>query len=173
MATISRSNVGVGSDTDEAQGEESDFKPLTAEEAQVWRQRHAPLPIWRVLAIQVVVGVLAVVVAALVTLGDWRLIKSVAYGVMAVLLPAAFVARALSRRLQKKQAHPAAALMALMVWEGIKIGLTIALLLAAPRLVVNLSWLALLAGFVVTIKASWVALWWVSRHQSKRTSATP
>jgi ATP synthase protein I len=33
------------------------------------------------------------------------------------------------------------------------------MLFAAPRLVVQLNWLALLAGFVVTMKASWVAVW--------------
>ena len=50
-------------------------------------------------------------------------------------------------------------LLALMVIEGIKIMLTLALLLAAPKVVAQVNWLALLAGFVVTIKAAWVALW--------------
>jgi ATP synthase protein I len=33
------------------------------------------------------------------------------------------------------------------------------MLFAAPRLVAQLNWLALLAGFVVTMKASWLAMW--------------
>jgi ATP synthase protein I len=37
--------------------------------------------------------------------------------------------------------------------------LTVAMLMAAPRLISQLSWLALLAGFVVTMKVYWVALW--------------
>jgi ATP synthase protein I len=41
----------------------------------------------------------------------------------------------------------------------VKIVLTIAMLFAAPRLIVQLDWLALLAGFVVTIKVYWVAMW--------------
>jgi ATP synthase protein I len=45
------------------------------------------------------------------------------------------------------------------VWEAVKVVLTVALLFAAPALIVNLNWLALLAGFVVTMKVYWIALW--------------
>ena len=45
------------------------------------------------------------------------------------------------------------------VWEMVKILLTVAMLFAAPRLILNLNWLALLAGFVVTMKVYWVAMW--------------
>ena len=49
-------------------------------------------------------------------------------------------------------------------------GLTVALLLAAPKILAQVHWLALLAGFVVTIKAAWVALWLKSaRRRSART----
>lgn len=79
-------------------------------------------------------------------------------------MPAALFARVMARRM-RMQTHAASALVALMMWEGIKIALTVALLLAAPRLVVQLNWLALLVGFVVTIKAAWVALWWVASRR--------
>ena len=48
--------------------------------------------------------------------------------------------------------------------------LTVALLLAAPRVMAQVHWLALLAGFVVTIKAAWLALWLMSarRRSAKR-----
>jgi ATP synthase protein I len=36
--------------------------------------------------------------------------------------------------------------------------LTVALLLVAPKVISNLSWLALVAGFVVTIKVYWLAM---------------
>ena len=49
--------------------------------------------------------------------------------------------------------------MGFFVWELVKVGLTVALLLAAPRLIPELSWLALLAGFVVTMKVYWVVMW--------------
>jgi ATP synthase protein I len=49
----------------------------------------------------------------------------------------------------------------MFIWESVKVVLTIVMLLMAPRLVVQLNWLALLAGFVVTMKASWVAAWFI------------
>ena len=49
--------------------------------------------------------------------------------------------------------------MGFFIWELVKIVLTVALLLAAPRLILELNWLALLAGFVVTMKVYWVAMW--------------
>ena len=44
-------------------------------------------------------------------------------------------------------------------WEMAKIALTVAMLAAAPKLIDALSWLALLAGMVVTMKTYWIALW--------------
>ncbi len=49
--------------------------------------------------------------------------------------------------------------------------LTVVLLLAAPLVVAQVNWLALLAGFVVTIKAAWVALWRVSKKVEKPSDA--
>ena len=34
----------------ETEAEESDFKPLTAEEAAVWRSRNPPISVWKVVA---------------------------------------------------------------------------------------------------------------------------
>jgi ATP synthase protein I len=53
------------------------------------------------------------------------------------------------------------------VWEGLKIILTVALLVAAARLIVGLNWLALLAGFVITMKVYWLAMWLRSRPIKK------
>jgi ATP synthase protein I len=50
------------------------------------------------------------------------------------------------------------------VWEFVKIGLTLAMLLAAPRLVEDLNWPALLAGLVVTMKVVWLSVWVQSRR---------
>ena len=73
-------------------------------------------------------------------------------------------------RRMRLQANAASALLALMVGEGIKIVLTVALLLAAPKVLAQVHWLALLAGFVVTIKAAWVVLWLTSaRRRPART----
>ena len=47
--------------------------------------------------------------------------------------------------------------MGFMVWEMVKIGLSIAMFFAAPQLIANLSWLALLVGLILTMKVYWVA----------------
>jgi ATP synthase protein I len=39
------------------------------------------------------------------------------------------------------------------------------MLFAAPRLVPDLNWLALLVGFVVTMKVVWIALMFRSKRQ--------
>jgi ATP synthase protein I len=69
-----------------------------------------------------------------------------------------------------RQIQPRAVLMGLFFWELVKIILTVALLLVAPKVISNLSWLALVAGFVVTIKVYWLAmmLGWMQR-KSKPT----
>jgi ATP synthase protein I len=72
-------------------------------------------------------------------------------------IPAAFFIRGLAR--QQQAGNAGSALVGFFVWEMVKIVLTIAMLFAAPRLIVQLDWLALLAGFVVTIKVYWVAMW--------------
>ena len=46
----------------------------------------------------------------------------------------------------------------------VKVVLTVAMLFVAPKLVVGLNWLVLLAGFVVTMKVYWVAMWLHSRR---------
>lgn len=140
--------------TDEAVDE--GFKPLTHEEAQKIRLLNPAVSPWMVLAGQAVAGFLVAAVAWALT-GQPRMGWSAAYGALAVVLPAALFARGLSR--QKALADGNAALVGFFVWELVKIALTVAMLFAAPRLIADLSWLALLAGFVVTMKVYWVAMW--------------
>jgi len=49
------------------------------------------------------------------------------------------------------------------VWEAVKIGVSVAMLAAAPRLVADLDWLAMLIGLIVTLKVYWLA--WRPRHR--------
>jgi ATP synthase protein I len=135
---------------------EEGFKPLTHEEAQKIRALNPAVSVWMVLAGQAVVGLLVALLAWLLT-GQSRMGWSAAYGALAVVIPAALFARGLSR--QKSMAHGNSALLGFFVWELVKIALTVAMLFAAPRLIADLSWLALLAGFVVTMKVYWVAMW--------------
>ena len=94
--------------------------------------------------------------------GELRLAVSSAWGALAVVLPAGLFARALSRQMRLGQ--PGAALAGLMFWEGVKVALTVALLAVAPRLIANLSWFALVAGFVLTLKVYGLALLLSRRH---------
>jgi ATP synthase protein I len=139
----------------EAEVEDPDFKPLTALEAEEWRSRNPPVPVWKVLAGQVVVGVLVALLAWLLT-GRASVGWSAAYGAVAVVVPAALFARGVFRR--KASSNPRAAMLGFFGWEIAKIVLTVALLVAAPKLVGGLSWIALLVGMVVTMKTYWVAL---------------
>lgn len=143
---------------------EADFKPLSAEEARLWREKNPPLSPWRIVAWQLVVGVLASVLGWLLS-GRIEVAGSVAYGALAVILPAAVLARGLVRQ----RGAAGAALAGFFVWELVKIALTVAMLLAAPKLVPHLSWLALLAGFVVAMKVYWVAVW---LHPARRMQPT-
>ena len=144
------------SEFDSDESEEVAVQPLTAAQAQVLREQQPMVSPWRVVRWQAVVGFLL----ALLVLGVSRqpaLAWSAAYGALAVVIPAALFARGLLR--QREAASAGSALAGFVVWEIVKIALTVAMLLAAPRLVVQLNWLALLAGFVVTMKVHWVAIW--------------
>lgn len=132
-----------------------DHKPLTAQEAQLWRVRNPVTSPWRVLGLQAVVGTLLVALTAAVS-GQANLAASAAWGVVSVWVPALVFARALSR--QRRLSQASSALVGFFVWELVKVVLTVALLLVAPQVVVDLNWLALVAGFVVTIKIYWLVM---------------
>ena len=132
-----------------------DFKPLTAQQVLAWRVNNPSASPWRVLGLQVLGGFLLVLLVIVFT-GVSSLAASVAWGVLSVCLPAAVFARALSRSMCQQQAG--SALVGFFVWELVKIILTVALLLAAPSVIADLSWLALLAGFVFTMKLYWLAM---------------
>ena len=144
------------------EGLEPDFKPLTPEQATAWRQRNPLTSPWRVLFLQLLVGVVAAALTGLVS-GQFRLAASVAWGAVSVVVPGVVFVRALSRQMRQSQAG--AALVGLFVWELVKVVLTVALLVVAPKVVSDLSWLALVAGFVVTMKVYWLAmaLGWMQR----------
>lgn len=140
----------------EIEAEDSDFKPLTAQEAQQWRSRNPPVSVWRIVVGQVLVGALVAMLAWALS-GRAQVGWSAAYGALSVVVPAALFARGVLRR--KASENPRAAMVGFFGWEIAKIVLTVALLAAAPRLVPGLSWLALLVGMVFTMKTYWVALW--------------
>ena len=138
-----------------------DFKQLTAEEVKSLRRASRPVSPWHVVALQALVGLAMALLAWLLTgkqLAGW----SAAYGSLAVVVPAVVFVRGMAR--QQGAPNAGSALGGFFMWEGVKIVLTVAMLAAAPRVVLNLNWLALLAGFVVTMKVYWVAMWLHSRR---------
>lgn len=139
---------------------EPEFVPYTAEQARALRERKPSISPWWVVGAQVLVGTVATL-AAWLLVGKANVAWSLAYGSLAVALPAAVFVRGLKGRLSS--VNPMAAAMGFLVWEMVKLGLTMAMLFAAPNLVSALNWPALLVGLVLTLKVYWVALLFATR----------
>ena len=135
--------------------EDADFKPLTAEQAQRFREANPEPSPWWVVVAQVAAGLFVAGVAWVWT-GRPEAGMSALYGALAVAIPAALFVRGAMRGSQA--GNQSAAMLRFFVWELIKLVLTIAFLAVAPWVVSGLSWLALLAGVVVAMKMYWVAL---------------
>jgi ATP synthase protein I len=142
--------------------DEVPFKPLTAEEARQLRDANPPVSPWWVVAGQIVVG-LMVALAAWALTGKQNVGWSAGYGALAVVIPAAIFARGLTGRFSSLNAGTAA--VGFMLWEMVKIASSIALMVAAPKLVADLNWPALLVGLVLTMKVYWVALAYVPKKR--------
>jgi ATP synthase protein I len=132
-------------------------RPLTRDEAQALRAKEPSISPWRVVAVQAAVGLVVAALAGLVT-GKSEVAWSALYGAAAVVVPGALMARGMTSRLSSLS--PGLGAASFMLWEFAKIGVAVAMLALAPRLVQSLSWPALLAGLVVCIKVYWVALLW-------------
>lgn len=147
--------------------QEPDFKPLTREEAQQWRASQPVFSVWRLLGVQVLVGLSAGLLGWLLTQQasvGW----SVLYGAATVVIPSALMAYGLtSSALSRLLAGFAqAAFAGFLLWEGVKILLAVALLWLAPTVVPELSWLGLLAGLVVVLKVYWLGFWIQGRRST-------
>lgn len=139
--------------------EDPPFKPLTRDEAQALRARHPPVSPWAMVGYQAAAGlVCAAIVWAVTSHGGaaW----SALYGAAATVVPNALLARGMTRR---TSANPGAAVFGFMFWEMVKIAVAVAMLAAAPRVVPDLSWLAMLVAMIVCMKVNWLALLWQRR----------
>ena len=143
-------------DEGEVNGAEN-FRPLTAEEVQKLRRQQPLLSIWRVVLAQVLVGLAFAALTWLFT-GRVSAAWSAAYGALAVVVPAALFARGLTSK--TSSINTGAAVFGFLLWEMVKIGLTVAMLYAATWLVKDLSWPAMLVGLVFTMKVYWVVFAW-------------
>ncbi len=133
----------------------------TREEALALKAKdpHTVSP-WRVIAVQAAVGLGVALVAGVVT-GRLEVFWSALYGAGVVVLPGALMARGMTSPLSS--VSPLGSAVSFMLWEGVKIGVSVVLLILAARIVQPLSWPALLVGLVVCIKVYWVALAWRRR----------
>ena len=95
--------------------------------------------------------------AVLIT-GRQELAWSVLYGAAAVVLPGALMARGMTSKLSS--VSPSASAVSFMLWQLVKIGVSVAMLVLAPKLVQPLSWPALLVGLVLCLKVYVLALLW-------------
>ena len=131
---------------------EEDFVTLTSAQAQALREQQPGLSAFQVVALQALCGLVFAAIAGLVSTRGW----SVAYGAFAVVIPNAFLARGMTRK--PTSINVLSAVTALLVWEMVKVALTLAMLFGAPWVVKNLSWPALLVGLVLTMKVHWLTL---------------
>ncbi|MCM2479233.1 ATP synthase subunit I [Serpentinimonas maccroryi] len=151
--------------------ESDDFKSLTAEQASEWRSRQPQASVWRVVRWQGVLLLLVTVLTVPFALvwGQPVWVVSVFYGGLCVLLPTALMAYGLTasrwaqRRKQQAGQGAGDVMAGVFFWEGIKILLAVAMLALAPRLIPDLSWLGLLLGLVLVLKAYGLAFWLRSR----------
>jgi ATP synthase protein I len=140
-------------------------KPLTREQAQALRAKEPPVSPWWVIAVQAAVGVVVAMLAWGIT-GRMEILWSALYGAGVVVVPGVLMARGMTSRLSS--VSPGVSAVSFMLWESAKIGVAVAMLALAPKLLQDLSWPALLVGLVVCIKVYWVALLWRRPSKERR-----
>jgi ATP synthase protein I len=150
-----------------SEDEQPPVRPLSAEEARKLREQYPPVSPWWVVGGQAVVGLVVAAAAWLLT-GKANVGWSAGYGALAVVIPAAVFARGLTGRFSSLNAGTAA--FGFLLWEMVKIAVSVAMLIAAPRLVQGLSWPALLVGLILALKVYWVALAFAPRKRDPRAN---
>jgi ATP synthase protein I len=158
MINTTKPRVGQGA-TSEDEAPQETFKTWTREEAQAWRKNNPPLSPWRVVAVQAAAGLLCGAAVWAFTQRSGA-VWSALYGAAAVVVPSALLARGMTRALIDVPGAAAHAVFRFMFWEMVKIGVAVAMLAAAPRVVPGLSWPALLVAMVACMKVNWWALSW-------------
>lgn len=145
---------------DDDDAKDAPYPALTPEQARQWRQANPILSPWKVITAQVVVGGVMAALVWLVT-GRQEMAWSALYGAAVVVVPSALMARGMTSRLSRMA--PVGSAVSFMLWESVKIMVSIAMLMLAPKLVRSLSWPALLAALAVCMSVYWFALLWRGR----------
>lgn len=139
--------------------EKPEIRTLSKAEAAVVKASNPPLNPWRVVGWQVAAVLVSMLLALAIT-QKVVVMYSLAWGGLCVVVPAAVFARGLMSKAALMNAGSATA--GFFLWEMVKIGLTVAMLFAAPRVMQvlgqDLSWPSMLVGLVVAMKVYWLAL---------------
>lgn len=167
VATMPERSVGLhrhpGAWDDEGEDAAAGVRRLSRAEADALRAAAPSLSPWRVIAVQAAIGI-ALAAAGGVLTGRSEVAWSLLYGAAAVAVPGALMARGVGSRLSR--VNLATSAVSLMLWESVKIAVSVAMLVLADRIVRPLVWPALLVGLVVCIKVYWVALLWHGRKKN-------
>ena len=150
------------------QDDEAAFRTLTRAEAQALRERQPQVPVWWVVAAQAAVGGVVAALAWLLS-GERVVFASALYGAAVVVVPGALMARGMSSRISSMS--PGASAVSFMLWEMVKIAVSVLMLALAPKIVQPLSWPALLVSLVVCLNVYLLALLW-RRPEKKQQSGT-
>jgi ATP synthase protein I len=151
---------GGGREGFDDDAEDEPIRAWTREEAQALRAKHPPVSPWGVVAAQVAVGAVVAALAWLIS-GEMQVVWSALYGAATVVVPGALMARGMTRRLSSVSVGASA--VSVMSWSTVKIGVSVLMLLLAPRFVQPLSWPALLTALVLCMQTYWFALLWRGR----------
>lgn len=140
--------------------ESEDHEPLTVEQAKCLKQKLGSVKLEdfmiRVTSWQLVAAVLMGLLVWLLW-SEKQISVAVFYGAMCAVLPSALVVFALKRRMSTDVLkHSGDMLLGLFVLELIKVVAAICLLLAAPLVIESSQWVAVVAGFVLTLKIYWL-----------------
>lgn len=166
LAKFSGKSLPNGNKDDELADADEDvnFKPLSAQEAAVWRAKQRPISMWRVIGWQLSATCLMCVLTGLFTRQATDVLSAL-YGGLAVVLPASVMVWGLTagRLTQLLSMFAKGSLLALVFWEGVKVVLSIAMLGLAPIALKDLNWFVLVASFVLVIKVYWMAFFVCSK----------
>jgi ATP synthase protein I len=149
--------------------DEPPVKTLTRAEALDLRARKPQVPVWWVVAAQAAVG-LGVATLAWLVAADPAVGVSALYGAAVVVVPGALMARGMSSRISGMS--PGASAVGFMLWESVKMLVSVLMLMLAPKIVQPLSWPALLVGLVVCMQVYLLALLWRRPAKKKQQSGT-
>ncbi|MGQ3054969.1 MAG: ATP synthase subunit I [Roseateles sp.] len=139
--------------------------PWTAQQVKALVARDKPVSPWRIVALQAVVGGLLALAWWLFGTAPAQQVRATVWGAAAVVLPHALMAWGLRHQAAQAQA----AFLSFLVWELVKVGCAVVILVAAAWWVRDLSWPALLVALVACLKVH-VWAWWMFTRPGQRTT---